>query len=236
MRPQIMLSASLLAAGLALPLSSVSYANVVISIDKSTQRMLVAVDGATRYDWAVSTGRPGYDTPNGTFKPNRMEAEHFSKEYENAPMPHSIFFDMAGHAIHGFSDVPHLGLAVSHGCVRLSPDHAATLYSLVQAAGMANTAVIVSGHTPAGRGPIVAQRRAPTEETAAAEQPMPIAPAYGQRPAPYYGQPYYQQYGQRTSGQIYYDQYGRAYYRQPVYARPVYRQPQPQYARPFTLY
>jgi L,D-transpeptidase catalytic domain len=228
MRPQTILSASLLAAGLALPLSSVSYANVVISIDKSTQRMLVAVDGTTRYDWPVSTGRPGYDTPSGTFKPNRMEVEHFSKEYENAPMPHSIFFDMNGHAIHGFFDVPHLGLAVSHGCVRLSPADAATLYSLVQAAGMGNTAVVVSGHTPAGRGPIVAQRRTPAEETAAAEQPMPIAPAYGQRPAPYYGQPAY--------GQIYYDQYGRSYYRLPAYGRPVYRQPQPQYARPFTLY
>ena len=77
MRPQNMLSASLLAAGLALPLSSACYANIVISIDKSTQQMAVAVDGTQRYEWPVSTGRPGYDTPNGTFKPNRMDADHY---------------------------------------------------------------------------------------------------------------------------------------------------------------
>ena len=58
-----------------------------------------------------------------------MDADHFSQEWDNAPMPHTIFFDLQGHAIHGFSDVKHLGLAVSHGCVRLSPDHAATLFN-----------------------------------------------------------------------------------------------------------
>ncbi len=91
----------------------------------------------------MSTGRPGYDTPNGTFKLNRMDADHFSQEWDNAPMPHTMFFDLHGHAIHGFSDVKHLGLAVSHGCVRLSPDHAATLFDLVKAEGMANTSVTV---------------------------------------------------------------------------------------------
>ena len=80
MRPQNMLSASLLAAGVALPLSSACYANIVISIDKATQQMAVAVDGTPRYEWPISTGRPGYDTPNGTFKPNRMDADHLSQE------------------------------------------------------------------------------------------------------------------------------------------------------------
>ena len=75
--------------------------------------MTVAVDGAERYVMQVSTGRPGYDTPNGTFKPNRMDADHLSQEWDNAPMPHSIFFDMNGHAIHGFFDVKHLGSPVS---------------------------------------------------------------------------------------------------------------------------
>ena len=66
--------------------------------------------GQQRYIWPVSTGRAGYDTPNGTFKPNRMDADHFSQEWDNAPMPHTIFFDLHGHAIHGFFDVKHLGL------------------------------------------------------------------------------------------------------------------------------
>ena len=122
MRFGFFLPASLLAAALALPCASLARANIVVTIDKTTQQMSVAVDGAPRYVWPVSTGRAGYDTPNGTFKPNRMDADHLSQEWDNAPMPHTIFFDMKGHAIHGFFDVKHLGLPVSHGCVRLSPD------------------------------------------------------------------------------------------------------------------
>ena len=132
MRPATFLIASLLAAASALPLASLARANIVVSIDKSSQSMSVVVDGVPRYAWPVSTGRPGYDTPNGTFKPNRMDADHLSQEWDNAPMPHTIFFDLHGHAIHGFFDVKHLGLAVSHGCVRLSPDHASTLFELVK--------------------------------------------------------------------------------------------------------
>src|SRR3984957_5986949 len=124
-----------LAAGVAAPAD----AEIVVNIDKNTQTLSVAVDGAQRYSWPVSTGRPGYDTPNGTFKPNRMDADHLSQEWDNAPMPHTIFFDLHGPAVHGFFDVKPLGLAVSHGCVRLSPDHAATLFDLVKAQGMSNT-------------------------------------------------------------------------------------------------
>jgi hypothetical protein len=214
MRPhKTVFRAALFAAGLALPLAAPAYANLLITVDKGSQRMLVQVDGATRYDWAVSTGRPGFDTPNGTFRPNRMEAAHFSKEYENAPMPHSIFFDMNGHAIHGFFDTPHLGLAVSHGCVRLSPANAAVLFSLVKAEGMANTTVVVRGHIPP-RGPLIARAQAP-QQTAA-------APAYGQapygQPAPYAGQ---QGYGQPSYGQQ--QAYGQTY-RQPGYGQQTYGQ------------
>ena len=139
-----------LSLALSLPLASLARADILVSIDKTTQSMSVTVDGAPRYIWPVSTGRPGYDTPNGTFKPNRMDADHLSQEWDNAPMPHTIFFDLHGHAVHGFFDVKHLGLAVSHGCVRLSPDHAATLFDLVKAEGMANTSVVVGGRTPGG--------------------------------------------------------------------------------------
>src|SRR6202451_1068914 len=128
-----------LAAGLAAP----ARAEIIVNIDKTTQNMTVAVDGSQRYSWPVSTGRPGYDTPNGTFKPNRMDADHLSQEWDNAPMPHTIFFDLHGHAVHGFFDVKHLGLAVSHGCVRLSPDHAATLFHLVSTEGMTGRPVLL---------------------------------------------------------------------------------------------
>ena len=155
MRLSSLLPASLLAAALALLCASAAFANIDITIDKNTQQMSVAVDGAQRYTWPVSTGRPGYDTPNGTFKVNRMDANHFSQEWDNAPMPHTMFFDMRGHAIHGFSDVKHLGLAVSHGCVRLAPANATVLFNLVKAEGMANTSVTITGRTPSGdNGPV----------------------------------------------------------------------------------
>ena len=171
MRPVTLLPASLLAAVLALPCASAAFANIDIAIDKSTQQMSVAVDGAQRYTWPVSTGRPGYDTPNGTFKVNRMDADHFSQEWDNAPMPHTMFFDLHGHAIHGFFDVKHLGLAVSHGCVRLAPANATVLFNLVKAEGMANTSVTVTGRTPGGDNGPVARDRLPDNETVYSPQP-----------------------------------------------------------------
>ena len=225
MRPASVVSASLLTAILAWPLATAAQADIAITIDKSTQQMSVAVDGAPRYSWPVSTGRPGYDTPSGTFKVNRMDADHFSQEWDNAPMPHSMFFDLHGHAIHGFFDVKHLGMAVSHGCVRLSPAHAATLFDLVKAEGMANTNVVVTGRTPGGDNGPVARSRLPDNETVYNAQPLPIAPQYAQRPSPYYGQP---AYGQRyyVQPQPYYGQPygGQGYYVQPGYGQPVYRQ------------
>jgi lipoprotein-anchoring transpeptidase ErfK/SrfK len=167
---------SLLGAALALPLAAPASANILITIDKSTQQMSVAVDGAERYVWPVSTGRPGYDTPSGTFKPNRMDADHYSQEWDNAPMPHAVFFDLDGHAIHGFFDVKHLGRAVSHGCVGLSPDHAATLYSLIKGQGMSETKVVVAGRTPGGDNAPVARSHLPMNETVSSEQ------GYGQQP------------------------------------------------------
>ncbi len=207
-----------LSLALSLPLASAARATILISIDKTTQSMSVTVDGSPRYMWAVSTGRPGYDTPNGTFKPNRMDADHLSQEWDNAPMPHTIFFDLHGHAVHGFFDVKHLGLAVSHGCVRLSPDHATTLFDLVKAEGMANTSVVVSGHTPGGNNGAVArqqmapqyqQQPAPDDQQSAYGQPAYGQPAYGQ-PQPGYGQPQ-PDYGQPQPG------YGQRYYARPNY-------------------
>jgi hypothetical protein len=120
-------------------------ASLLITIDKLSQQMTVTVDGVPKYHWPVSTGRFGYGTPSGTYHPFRMEADYFSKEWDDAPMPHSIFFTGQGHAIHGTPHTANLGRPVSHGCVRLSPDNAATLYSLVSAEGMGNTTVVVEG-------------------------------------------------------------------------------------------
>src|ERR1700687_2378860 len=139
----------LLAAALAaLAFAAPSRADVQIDIDKQAQQMTVTVDGAQRYVWPVSTGKGRYDTPAGEFQPSRMERTHFSREWDDAPMPHSIFFTQIGHAIHGSYDVKHLGQPASHGCVRLSPQHAAMLYAPVKEQGVKNTHVSLTGELP----------------------------------------------------------------------------------------
>src|SRR5712675_2834197 len=120
-------------------------AGVAITVDKDDQQMTVAVDGVERYRWPVSTGIPSYETPNGSFRTFRMEVDHYSKEFDDAPMPHSIFFTKIGHAIHGTDSVGRLGTPASHGCVRLSRDNASTLYALVQREGVLNTTVTLTG-------------------------------------------------------------------------------------------
>ena len=143
MRIRLMLAAIVLSF---FALSSAGFAtSVLITINKVSQKMTVKVDGETEYVWPVSTGARGYETPSGTYRPFRMEEDHFSKEWDDAPMPHSIFFTGEGHAIHGSYHVKSLGRRASHGCVRLAPDNATILYSLVQKAGMQNTTVVLRG-------------------------------------------------------------------------------------------
>lgn len=130
---------------LSFAIAGTASAEILIKVDKSAQRMTVARDGEVLYRWPVSTGRNGYATPSGAHTAFRMEAAHFSKEWDNAPMPHSIFFTKLGHAIHGSYDIKRLGMPASHGCVRLSPANAASLYALVVKDGLANTKVVLSG-------------------------------------------------------------------------------------------
>jgi lipoprotein-anchoring transpeptidase ErfK/SrfK len=117
-----------------------AFADVVVHIDKSAQRMSVSVNGQPRYSWPVSTGRSGYGTPSGVFAPQMMARRWFSKKYYNSPMPHSIFF-YHGFAIHGTNDLGRLGGPASHGCVRLHPANAATLYALVERNGRDSTRI-----------------------------------------------------------------------------------------------
>ncbi len=116
--------------------------SIVARVDLSEQMIHVYVNGAQRYVWPVSTARAGYVTPVGTYRPQRLAPMWYSKKYHNSPMPHSIFF-RGGYAIHGTYSTRYLGRPASHGCVRLLPSHAATLYSLVsQSPG--STTIIVS--------------------------------------------------------------------------------------------
>ena len=132
---------------------------ILVVVSKPTQTMTVTVHGNVRYRWRVSTGTTHYSTPDGSYTPFRMELMHYSREWDNAGMPHAIFFTQRGHSIHG-SDHPGLGTAVSHGCVRLTLSNATTLYQLVTSVGMAKTKVVVSGHDPPGfRNPTMPPRQ-----------------------------------------------------------------------------
>ena len=118
-------------------MATAANAEVFITIYKTDQTMYVDTPEGS-FVWKVSTARPGYHTPTGRFQPTRMVPMHYSKKYDNAPMPNSIFF-VGGYAIHATYDIKHLGRPASHGCVRLSPQNAKWLYPLVQENGMENT-------------------------------------------------------------------------------------------------
>jgi lipoprotein-anchoring transpeptidase ErfK/SrfK len=238
---------------------SAAQAKVSIIVDKDAQQMTVAVDGVERYHWPVSSGLPSYETPNGSFRAFRMEEDHYSKEFDDAPMPHSIFFTKIGHAIHGTDFENRLGSPASHGCVRLSKANASTLYALVQSEGVLNTTVTLTGSSqvalarnPRPRSNTAVARRDPNPQNGApqynaAGDPVVITPQ--QRPiAPQ---------AQANDGYIYpadgssnearypaprgyrrmYDAQGQQYYDNRAYAPQVYAPqgyvPQQGYPRPY---
>jgi len=141
LRVKALVCGFLVAAATAAP----SFATVRINIDLSNQRMHVESAEGT-FSWPVSTARSGYETPAGEFAPTGMERMHYSKKYDNAPMPYSIFF-YGGYAIHGSYETRSLGRPASHGCVRLSPGHARRLYDMVSAEG---ATISITGTPPAG--------------------------------------------------------------------------------------
>jgi lipoprotein-anchoring transpeptidase ErfK/SrfK len=129
--------------GAAAVLPGAAFASLVAQIDLSSQRMHVYVNGKPAYTWKVSTARPGYRTPTGTYKPYNLVRYHRSTIYNGSPMPYSIFFK-GGYAIHGSYETKHLGRPASHGCIRLHPSNAARLYALVQRHGKSNTTIRIT--------------------------------------------------------------------------------------------
>lgn len=169
--------------GLMLFATGAAQAKVAITVDKDNQQMTVAVDGVERYHWPVSTGIPSRETPSGSFRTFRMEEDHYSKEFDDAPMPHSIFFTKIGHAIHGTDSVNRLGTPASHGCVRLSRANASTLYALVQQEGVLNTTVTLTGsaavalaRNPRARPNTAVARRDPAPQYDGAGDPVMLTP------------------------------------------------------------
>lgn len=209
-------------------------ADILITVDKSSQRMTVSDDGRVLYNWPVSTGKTGHATPSGSFRAFRMEADHYSKEWDDAPMPYSIFFTKVGHAIHGTSS-KNIGMPVSHGCVRLSVAHAQKLYAMVQQEGVLKTKVVLTGSEQ------IALKRNRTMIAEREDNPPPQEPQYRQEyrqdpreQASPYGEPQDSdpRYADRRYDQPRYVypnyNYGeRPYRRQPQYMEPQYTQPDP---------
>lgn len=127
---------------LAMATTGASAGVVVARIDVSDQTMTVSDDDSVLYSWAVSTARKGYRTPRGSFRPIRMHKMWYSRKYDNAPMPYSIFF-YGGYAIHGTDAIKSLGRPASHGCIRLHPANARILFDLVKAHGPQKTRIVL---------------------------------------------------------------------------------------------
>ena len=137
------LATTLLFAAPALVPAKALAATLEARIDISEQTMRIYRNGLLMHRWKVSTGRKGYRTPTGSYRPQRMYKRYYSRKYDNAPMPYSIFF-RGGYAIHGTGHIKGLGRPASHGCIRLHPDHAARLYSMVQQYGPKNTSIKIT--------------------------------------------------------------------------------------------
>jgi hypothetical protein len=131
---------SLLAAGQ--NVNSAILPSVIVNVSLSTQTMKVYQDGIATHEWPVSTARPGKLTPKGIWTAKWLSRNHKSSRYNNAPMPYSIFYD-GNFAVHGTDQIDRLGSPASAGCIRLHPENAFVLFSLVEIAGLKNTVIKV---------------------------------------------------------------------------------------------
>jgi lipoprotein-anchoring transpeptidase ErfK/SrfK len=123
-------------------MSAASAATLTANVSLSTQTMTVIHRGTVIGRWPVSTARRGKVTPTGSWSAKWFSRHHRSSRYGGAPMPYSIFYN-GNYAVHGTYQTKRLGRPASAGCIRLSPSHAATLYSLARSEGLANTRIVV---------------------------------------------------------------------------------------------
>ena len=140
------------ATALATCLPSLAQAKVHILVDLDSQTMHVEAKDKT-FDWKVSSGASGYDTPAGSYGVLWTDKDHKSDEYEGAPMPNAIFFK-PGFAIHG-AYKSNWGHPASHGCVRLPVAKSAILWDLVKAEG---AEITITGGDPDAVARSVAER------------------------------------------------------------------------------
>jgi lipoprotein-anchoring transpeptidase ErfK/SrfK len=118
-------------------------ADLIASVSLADQTMVVTQDGVVTYEWKVSTARPGYSTPTGSWGAKWLSRDHRSRKYDNAPMPFAVFYN-GGYAVHATFETKRLGRPASHGCIRLHPDNAAKFFALANQYGVSNTRIVVT--------------------------------------------------------------------------------------------
>jgi hypothetical protein len=123
-------------------------AAIAVRVDIAAQRMQVTTTDGEAYNWAISSGRKGFRSPNGVYRPIRLEKNWYSRKYGGA-MPYAVFF-RGGYAIHGTSAVGALGRPASHGCIRLHTANAAKLFALVRKHGAGSTSIALNGSATDG--------------------------------------------------------------------------------------
>ncbi len=122
--------------------ASQAHAGVVAKVDLGDQQMNVYVDGKLKHSWSIASGRSGFETPTGNYRPQRLEREWYSRQYDDAAMPYSVFFK-GGYAIHG--GYGRMGRPASHGCIRLTTQNAAKFFNLIQSHGAGSTRIVIEG-------------------------------------------------------------------------------------------
>jgi hypothetical protein len=109
-----------------------------IDVNLSSQYLIVYNGNTDIAETYVSTGRPGFDTPTGTFYINsKLDSQTMEGvlggEYYNVPdVPWVMYFTDLGHALHGTYWHNNFGETMSHGCVNLPMDFAAWLYGIAE--------------------------------------------------------------------------------------------------------
>lgn len=88
----------------------------LVVVNLHTQRLLFFRDGVPIAASTISSGKTGHETPTGVFTVLQKNEQHFSKTYNNAPMPNMQRLTWGGIALHA-GNLP--GYPASHGCVRL---------------------------------------------------------------------------------------------------------------------
>jgi hypothetical protein len=116
---------------------------VLVSIPQQT--LHVFRNGVLIGRSSISSGRSGHDTPAGVYTILEKEQTHYSKTYDNAPMPYMERLTSEGIAMHS-GQLP--GYAASHGCIRLPFDFANRLYTVTSTGG---TVIVGNDKTPEPR-------------------------------------------------------------------------------------